>query len=300
MENNSGKSPWLVLLAVAAAAGVGLVFGTGLGAWLLMACHAGEGSAADVLTNPTADARMVLFGGQAVTALFGFFIVPALAWWRMTHRPVSSLFAAGLSARAALLVVLMVIAFAVVDSVIIQWNKNMVLPDFLSGFELWAKAKEAELERLTHLLIDFESVNEMVLGFVVIAVVAGVTEEFLFRGLVQTELARALGSRHAAVWLAAILFSAIHLQFYGFVPRLLLGALFGYLFVWSGSLWAPMLAHIANNAFALLVVRLSQTQRIPVDLENEAVPLPVAIAFLVIFAVLLSRCYRLFKTEAPS
>lgn len=71
---------------------------------------------------------------------------------------------------------------------------------------------------------------------------------------------------HVAIWCSAILFSAIHMQFYGFVPRMLMGALFGYMLVWTGSLWVPILMHFTNNVMAVLVYYF--VQRAGWDMEQ--------------------------------
>ena len=102
------------------------------------------------------------------------------------------------------------------------------------------------------------------------------------------------GSVHVGIWLAAALFSAIHLQFYGFVPRMLLGALFGYLYIWTGNLWVPMLAHFFNNGFAVVMMALNKQKITTIDLEaNDIVPLPVALFALVISAVLAFQLKRI-------
>jgi membrane protease YdiL (CAAX protease family) len=80
-----------------------------------------------------------------------------------------------------------------------------------------------------------------------------------------------------------MIFSAIHVQFYGFVPRVLLGALFGYVYVWSGNIWVPILAHAVNNGFTVLMVWLHHRQMVSVDIENtESVPLTGALISLLL------------------
>jgi len=73
---------------------------------------------------------------------------------------------------------------------------------------------------------------------------------------------------HAAIWVTAFIFSAIHVQFYGFLPRILLGAAFGYMAVWSGSLWLPILAHFINNAVGVIAFYIVRKQSITFDIEN--------------------------------
>ncbi|HAZ23715.1 MAG TPA: CPBP family intramembrane metalloprotease domain-containing protein, partial [Algoriphagus sp.] len=86
---------------------------------------------------------------------------------------------------------------------------------------------------LTQFLTDFQSVPELLTGLLVIGVLAGIGEEMFFRGVLQPKLHLYTGSVHWGIWLTAIIFSAIHIQFYGFVPRVFLGAIFGYLYVYS-------------------------------------------------------------------
>ena len=83
-----------------------------------------------------------------------------------------------------------------------------------------------------------------------------------FRGVLQQLLG---GRRHVAIWLTAVIFSAIHMQFYGFVPRMLMGALFGYVFVWTGSLWVPIVMHFVNNGMAVLVYYIFSSKGVAID-----------------------------------
>ena len=135
-----------------------------------------------------------------------------------------------------------------------HWNQHMVLPTWLSGVEEWMKAKEAEAEWLTKQFMSATTVSGLLVNLFLMAVLPAVSEEITFRGVLQQLLtAPHRLSPHLAIWLTAIIFSAIHMQFYGFVPRMLMGALFGYMLVWTGSLWVPMLMHFVNNGMAVLL-----------------------------------------------
>lgn len=141
----------------------------------------------------------------------------------------------------AILLMLLALPF---NNLLAHWNAQLILPDSLSGIEEWMKQKESASEQLIGQLMSDARLGSFVLNLLVVAVLAGLSEELCFRGMIQGFL----GHHHWGIWLTAILFSAIHLQFYGFVPRLLLGALFGYMLVWSGSIWIPIAMHITNNA----------------------------------------------------
>ena len=136
-----------------------------------------------------------------------------------------------------------------------HWNQQMVLPSWLSGLEEWMKNKEAEAEWLTKQFMSVTTVSGLLVNLLLMAVLPALSEEITFRGVLQ----RLLSPKHStlnsqlSIWLTAIIFSAIHMQFYGFVPRMLMGALFGYMMVWTGSLWVPMLMHFVNNGMAVLL-----------------------------------------------
>ena len=140
-----------------------------------------------------------------------------------------------------------------------QWNQHMVLPTWLSGVEEWMKAKEAEAEWLTKQFMSVTTISGLLVNLLLMAVLPALSEEITFRGVLQRLLSPKNSSLNSqlSIWLTAIIFSAIHMQFYGFVPRMLMGALFGYMFVWTGSLWVPMLMHFVNNGMAVLLYFLA-------------------------------------------
>ena len=170
----------------------------------------------------------------------------------------------------SLLIVPILLSFIAVNSIIIYWNAQITFPDFMSGFEEYVKSKEAEAMRITTYITDFDNFTEYLLGLLVIGLLAGIGEEYLFRGILQPKLHQYTGNPHLGVWIAAFVFSAIHMQFYGFFPRMLLGALFGYLYLYSGSLVYPILAHILNNSFTVTLVYLSKLGLIEFDIEGTA------------------------------
>ena len=149
------------------------------------------------------------------------------------------------------------------------WNQQMHLPDFLKSVEVWMKEKEAEAMRMTFIFLKINGIGDFLFNLLTIALIPAIAEELMFRGGVQRAFMRMFNNPHVAIWLAAFIFSAIHLQFYGFLPRLLLGALFGYLYLWTGSLWYAMLAHFVNNAYAVIVAWYLQANNMPLN-QTEA------------------------------
>jgi membrane protease YdiL (CAAX protease family) len=161
------------------------------------------------------------------------------------------------------------LGFMMFNSFFIYVNMNVEFPDFLKELENWALLKEEELMRVTLYLTDFSNNTEFLAGIIVIGLLAGIGEEYLFRGVLQPKLHRYTGNAHAGIWITAIIFSTIHFQFYGFLPRMLLGALFGYLYLYSGSLIYPIIAHILNNTFTIVAVYLSKLGKMEFDIEGS-------------------------------
>lgn len=169
------------------------------------------------------------------------------------------------------------------NGLLVYWNAQLTLPESMAGLESWMKEMETQLMELTKYLTDFQTVPELLAGVLVIGVLAGVGEEVFFRGLVQPKMQFYLKSPHWGIWITAIIFSAIHVQFYGFVPRVFLGALFGYLYHYSGSLWYPILAHIFNNVLTVLIVYFSNQGALDFDLEStDTVSYPAALFGLLV------------------
>ena len=130
---------------------------------------------------------------------------------------------------------------------IVEWNNSIHLPGSMAALEKSLRAMEDSMEAVTERLLTLNSVGDLVAGFFVVGVMAGVSEEFFFRGALMGIMRRGRANIHVVIWTVAIIFSAIHFQFFGFVPRMLLGAWFGYLLVWTRSLWVPVIAHALNN-----------------------------------------------------
>jgi membrane protease YdiL (CAAX protease family) len=234
---------------------------------------------------------------QGSATLFGLIALPSLYWWAVEKRNPFQ----GVKAFNPLLVpfvLVLMISFIVVDSVIIEWNSNLTFPSFLKGFEDWARSFETKAGEVTKFLTTFDSFGDFVIGMIVIAVLPGIGEELVFRGFLQPTLHRATNNIHVAIWFSAILFSAIHMQFFGFVPRMLLGALFGYLYYWSGNLVIPMLAHFINNGLSVIGIYLYQQGKIPVDIEDtEAAPWALVIICAAVAVVLLVQFQRYFQSR---
>lgn len=189
----------------------------------------------------------------------------------------------------AVLTVLATIAFMFVNAYLVEWNAGIDLPDSLDGIEKILKSLEESLAETTEKFTTFDSFWSFLLGFVVIAVLPGIGEEIMFRGVLQNSLHKYSGNKHIAIWVTGFIFAAIHMQFYGVVPRMMLGVLFGYLYVWSGNLWLPIISHITNNGVAVIMTYAAQLEATDLDIDDtESMPgWMSAVGLVVCLAILL-------------
>ena len=244
-----------------------------------------------VLSNPTKlpEARTALLILQTGGALFGFVLAPLVHQQFIDHASIPKLLSTRHTAVVPLALVLgLVLAFMPVIALVTEWNINLDFGPISPAFQEWAYAKEDQLRELTEYLTRFESFGGLLVGLFVIAVLPAVGEELVFRGIIQRRLYTLAGNPHIAIWVAALIFSAIHLQFFGFFPRLLLGALFGYIYYWSGNLWYAVFAHFVNNGFTLVMLYLYQQGSVDTNIDStESVPWSMALLALVACSVLL-------------
>ena len=177
-----------------------------------------------------------------------------------------------------------------------QWNSQMVLPEAFSELEKTMRALEDAAMETTQQILSLNSVGGLLLNLLVVALLAALSEEIFFRGVLQQLLGEWLRSGHAAVWIAAAFFSLVHFQFYGFLPRMLLGALLGYLFLYSRNLWIPILFHFVNNATVILLHYFwgdaswfRELDELPITLPFLITAVMSALATLLLFHLFVKR-----------
>ena len=135
---------------------------------------------------------------------------------------------------------------------LVEWNSHLALPESLSGLDKMLREWEESAASTTNIILQSESLFSMISSVLIVGVLTGFSEELFFRGGVQGVFCQSGMKKSMAVWLAAFIFSAMHFQFFGFIPRLLMGACFGYLLLWTGSIWVPIFAHVLNNSIVVI------------------------------------------------
>lgn len=224
----------------------------------------------------------------------GIFVLPPLVL-SMIERGKRAYMPAGHIKMRWLILVFMI---SVCSSPFIEWtgklNSYLSLPEQLAGLEQWMKHQERQMEILTLQLLSDTTYSGLIGNLIVIALIAAVGEELLFRGALQTILIRWFRNPHVAIWVAAIIFSAIHIQFYGFLPRMFLGALFGYMFYWSKNIWLPIFGHFVNNAGVILMTYSYQKQGNTLD-SMDYMPSTASYLYFISFVVTIMMLWALYR-----
>lgn len=197
-----------------------------------------------------------------------------------------------------LLTVALVMASVPAMNVIVKWNMSLSLPECLGWLEAAMKSAEQSAQEFTRVLIGGSGVKSLIAALLIVGVLAAVSEELFFRGALQQLLLTGGMRVHVAVWTTAVIFSAVHMQFYGFVPRLILGAGFGYLAVWSGSVWLGALAHFTNNAIAAVGMTVAKNNAVigSVSQENIEVSGPELVAACVSVCAVVALIFALRRS----
>ncbi|MCC6837877.1 MAG: CPBP family intramembrane metalloprotease [Bacteroidia bacterium] len=235
---------------------------------------------------------------QAVSVIL-VFILPALLFAAFWTKP--RIHYLGITKKPLFSTIILAAVGMVMAMPMINWlselNQQMSLPEMFSGVEAWMKNSEAKAMELTDAFTRGTSVGSLLLNLFVVAFMAAVSEELFFRGMLQKVLIECFKNKHVAVWIGAALFSAFHMQFYGFVPRMLMGAYLGYLFLWSGSLYPSIVAHFVNNGMAVLLVWLANRGTIFVDADKVGMEQGEFIYVIVSIVMVVSSLFLVYRLE---
>lgn len=178
----------------------------------------------------------------------------------------------------------------------LEVNQGLQLP---AELESQLRAIEERNAEFLKMVLTMNNLTDFLLNFLMIAIIPPIVEELLFRGALQQLIQKQTGP-HVAIILAGAFFSMIHMEFYGFFPRFLLGVMLGYLFYWSGSLWVPIFAHFLHNGVQVLLLYLYQRGAIDTDIEQmESFPPYVTMGATILFFVTLYIFDRAANNETP-
>ncbi len=206
--------------------------------------------------------------GQGISSAMIFIAPPMILYAFTRHQPMRELgFRKPNSAWLLLIGVVLMFVSLPLTNLLTSWNEKMNFGATFESLEALLQQLEETAGDLTERMLQVDSFGGLLFNLLVIALIPAIGEELTFRGVLQQALTRRCNV-HVAVFLSAFIFSFIHFQFYGFLPRMFLGLLLGYLFYYSGSLWTSILMHFVNNGAAVVVAYLDYKGLIDVDIDH--------------------------------
>lgn len=189
--------------------------------------------------------RLLLLAQHLLT-----FIFPGLLFGYIFYRPKTfsglDLDQKPLWISAIFGVMFLMVAYPLVN-LSFQFNELIPLPS-------WALDFEDQAEETLKAILQMDHPGVFMANLLTIAILPGIGEELIFRGIIQKETGKILKSPLLAIWVTGFIFSAIHLQFEGFLPRMVLGVALGYLYYWTKNLWVPIIAHMFNNGIQVALI----------------------------------------------
>jgi membrane protease YdiL (CAAX protease family) len=227
----------------------------------------------------------------AISPIFSYFIV----------KDVKGYLKPGFKFSPILLLLVLAIMFSTspIIELLSNINEKMPLPSYLK----WMREMEDSLTKLMNTVLIMKTFWAMLANLLLIGLLTAIVEELMFRGCLQTILFKWTKNIHLAIWITAALFSAFHMEFFGFLPRLFLGALFGYFVAWSGSIWTSIWEHFLNNGTAVVVTYLYQQKVINLNPDNQHLfnYISYLISFIIVlFLLIIFRKASLLKKQATA
>ena len=233
--------------------------------------------------------------GQALSHVLIFMAPPLILYGFTRHEPMRAIgFRKPVTGWMLLIGVAIMFVSLPMTNLLTAWNEKMSLGSFES-LESMLQQLEDTASDLTDRMLQVDTLGGLLFNLLVIALIPAIGEELTFRGVVQQALVKGCKNAHVGIFLSAAIFSFIHFQFYGFLPRMFLGLLLGYLFYYSGSLWTSILMHFVNNGSAVVVAYFEHRNRIDTSVEDfGATDSPwVLAASLVVTVLLIILCSKI-------
>lgn len=227
------------------------------------------------------------------------FILPPIAYAFLTkENPVVALGFNRLKIHWLLLGLCMIYAIMPLNSVFAEWNANIKLPESMSTLEEIMKNLQEKATEIMEKMVNVDNIGGLIINLIMIAGLAAFGEELLFRSIIQTSLIKICRNAHIGIILASIIFSFIHFEFYGLLPRLVLGLLLGYMFYYSKNIWIPMAMHFANNGTIVFLYYLNNkgVTNINIDTFGQT-NTPILIASIIMMAALFYASIKISNKE---
>ena len=223
---------------------------------------------------------------QISSQIFTFVLPPILYAMLIKENPKESLGIKSVSYHWFIIGFVMMYAILPLNNVFAEWNAGLKLPESMSRIEEIIKEMYESSAVVLEKLVNVNTFGGFVINLIMIAGLAALGEELLFRSIIQTSLIKTCKNAHVGIIIASAIFSFIHFDFYAFIPRLVLGMLLGYMFYYSRSIWVSIFMHFVNNATAVVIYYLNNIGVTNIDVETfgqtQLLPLLISIALMII------------------
>lgn len=202
----------------------------------------------------------------------------------------------------SLLGITLIFSIMPLNSVLAEWNSNVKLPESMAALDEIIKSLSKLMQETLEKMVNVSDISGLIINLIMIAGLAAFGEELLFRSVLQSFLVKKCKNAHIGILITSIIFSLIHFDIYGFLPRLVLGLILGYMFYYSKSIWVPMIMHFINNGTAVVIYYLNDIGVTNIDVETfgetKLLPLILSIiATVAIFYFTIHSHNKEFKTE---
>lgn len=205
---------------------------------------------------------------QISSQIFTFVLPPIVYALLIKENPFKSLGFNKTTITWLFLGVAMMYAILPLNSVFAEWNANIKFPDSMTDFERFLQDMQERATEIMERFVNVTSIGDLILNLFMIAGLAALGEELLFRSIIQTSLIKVCKNAHIGIIIASAIFSIIHMEFYGLLPRFVLGMLLGYMYYYSRSIWIPIAMHFANNGTIVFLYYLNNIGTINIDVES--------------------------------
>ncbi|WP_158990978.1 CPBP family intramembrane glutamic endopeptidase [Mucilaginibacter sp. L196] len=273
IKQNVGIHPFFQMLILFSLL-IGLVMVGFFVASAIITAKYGANTMTDVMAYNISNAHALngLWILQIVSTTIPLFITPIFFAWVIVREPHEYLRDTPKFPLVLLGIAFIIMFFSMpLIELLSNINQSMVFPHFLKAVEDWMRSTEASAQKAQDAMLKMNTLGDMFFVLAVVAFLTAIAEEFMFRGCLQTIFVKWTKNQHAAVWITAFLFSAFHFEFFGFLPRMMLGVLFGYFVVYSGSIWPAVVGHFVNNGTDVVITYLSQHKKININPDDQHV-----------------------------
>jgi membrane protease YdiL (CAAX protease family) len=235
---------------------------------------------------------------QISSQIFTFTLPPILYAIFVKKDPLKSLGFNKVSIKWLLIGLVLIFAITPLNSAFAEWNANIKLPESMREIELLMQEMQAAATSIIEQFVNVDSISGLILNLFMIAGLAALGEELLFRSVIQNSLINICKNAHIGIILASMIFSFIHFEFYGFVPRFVLGLILGYMYYYSRSIWVPMAMHFVNNGTIVFIYFLNHKGITNIDVDTFGkTNLTILILSIIVVIALFWTAIKQFKKE---